>query len=143
MLEDKRAGIDEMRRSWCYRPSPIDGSKDFGWSEITATPEDVGISAALPAGQSNVMCYSRDEIWSYHTITDTWAQIGQSDKLKSFSRIVQSGDRILLLPQIDADGGGNNFNQIIALFDAGGVGEFVRITFNDDGGANSSDLSVV
>ena len=65
------------------------------------------------------------------------------DSLDQFVRIVDNGAGNVDELQIDADGGGNNFNQAVALFDAGGFGNLVRIVFNDDGATNSSDLSVV
>ena len=104
LADDQGPALYEMRRSWCYRPVPIDGFKDRGWTELQRTPESLGISAVLPIGQSNLMCYGQKQIWSYHTITDTWSPLGEVQDLLITSRIALCGERILLLPKMEADG---------------------------------------
>jgi hypothetical protein len=84
-----------------------------------------------------------DLISLFEVDTDMSTASTDDDSLDQFVRVVDNGAGNADELQIDADGGGNNFNQTIALFDAGGIGDLVRIIFNDDGGTNTSDVAVV
>lgn len=75
--------------------------------------------------------------------TDMSTATTDDDSLDQFVRIVDNGAGNNDELQIDANGGGDNFNQTVALFDSGAVSDIVRIAFNDDGATNTSDLAVV
>jgi len=94
--------IEEISRSWSYRPEPMDGSSQRGWKEIERTPESLGIASVLSVGQSNLMCFGDGLVWSYHTLTDTWSKLGEVPDLAETAEIVRCGDQILFLPNEEA-----------------------------------------
>ena len=64
------------------------------------------------------------------------------DSLDQFVRVVDNGSGNVDALQIDQDGGGDNFSLTVAVFDAGAAGDAVRIAFDDDGAAGTSNVTV-
>lgn len=73
--------------AWSYRPTPFDGTRQKGWFQIADAPRALSAAIPFPTGQSHVIVLDggklpddsrpEQEIFAYHTITDTWISLGR------------------------------------------------------------------
>ncbi len=71
-----------LAETWIFRPSPLEGTKDSGWKQMTDLPNPITRGAALPMGQAQVLVIAGEGEAApeqgggrpllFHTLTDAW-----------------------------------------------------------------------
>jgi SSS family transporter len=69
--EDGQAKRRDLTDAYRYRPGD-------GWAAIEEVPEPVSATPAAPVGQAHVFVFGGEGVLAYHTITDTWATVGEA-----------------------------------------------------------------
>ncbi|MBI1183318.1 sodium/solute symporter [bacterium] len=88
-----------IRKSWCYRSTPLDGTTQQGWIKINDLPETVKNAKAVPIGQGHIMVLGNGTAWIYHTITDTWARLMVPAGFNPGDRVEKKQNHYLLIKE--------------------------------------------
>jgi len=118
-------------QSWCYRPTPIDGTKITGWVRLAPLPFPLAGTATWATGQANIILCGgataggnfkslltanlsalNHQLLAYNTITDAFADVGAWDRPLVAATPVVWNWRTILVGGRDSDGPNMNLVEL-------------------------------